>query len=208
MRSNDNNLVQIFESLLNCANEFLESVTEYGVTEQMLSDGADLLANLKSEMQNLMLIRAEQKQLTAQLQQQFKTTDAELGNIDAMVETMRLSDPVIYRLYQNARRKQKSASSKLSLLGKVIDADTQQPLPKARITIQSCDTSKTLSAGSDLARNVKIAGPQGGFHNKNMQTGSYLLKVSYAGHADQEITVHVNEGILSRVEIPLTRLSS
>jgi len=205
-RSSDNKLVLIFETVLACAGDNLENVLEYGVTEQSLSAGAGVLTNLKSEMQNLLLSNSEQKQLTVQLEKQFRNTDEALFTLDAMVETMRQSDPVFHRLYSNARRKKRTSTSKLSARGKVFDAATGLPLPKAKISILSYNSSKALSSGADLVKNVKIAGALGGFQLKSLATGTYLFRVSYAGYADQDVTVHINEGVLTRVEIQLTKL--
>lgn len=205
-RSSDNKLVLIFETMLSLAGDNLQNVLEFGVTEQSLSAGAGLLGNLKSEMQNLLLSNSEQKQLTVQLEKQFRNTNDRLVTLDAMVETMGQSDPVFHRLYRNARRKKRTTSSKLSARGKVFDAVTGLPLPKAKISIVGYNSSKALTSGTELVKNVKIAGAIGGFQLKSLATGTYLFGVSYAGYAEQEVTVHINEGVLTRVEIPLTKL--
>lgn len=204
-RCNDNKLVLIFETVLDTANQYQENLLEYGVTEQLLSEGISLLDALKTEIQNQLLINSELKQLTVQLEQQFRTTDAGLVTIDAMVETMRNSDPVMYRLYRNARRKRNRGGSKVSAIGRVFDSVTNSPLPKAKISIDSYNSNKAAS-GADLMKNVKFSGAAGQFRLKSLPTGTYLFKVTYAGYADQEITAHINEGILTRVEIPLSKL--
>ena len=205
-KSSDNKLVLIMETVLSTAGDNLENVLEYGVTEEFLSEGSNLLENLKAEMQNLLLSNSEQKQLTVQLELQFKTTDALLITLDAMVETMRKSDPVFHRLYWNARKIKKTATSKVSVLGKVFDSITNTYLKKAKISIVSYDSSKALASGPDLQKTVKVTGAKGGFQLKSMATGTYLLTVSYAGYADQQVTVHINEGVLTRVEIALTKI--
>lgn len=204
-RCSDNKLVLIFETVLASANQYQENLLEYGVTEQSLSEGISLLTSLNAEIQNKWLSNLEQKQLTVQLEQQFRTTDTGLGMVDAMVETMRINDPVMYRLYRNARRKRKSGRTKLSAIGKVFDSVSNLPLPKAKISIAEYDSNKA-TAGADLMKNVKFSGVAGKFQLKSLPTGTYLFKVTYAGYADQEITAHINEGVLTRVEIPLTKL--
>ena len=204
-RSSDNKLVRIFETVLAIGAGNSEIVLEYGVTEQFLTDGSDLLEDLKAQIQNLLLNKAEQKQLTAQLEQQFKITNVPLKTIDAIVETMRSSDSVLYGVYKSARGIKKSASAKASAIGKVMDTITRQPLPKAKITVLKYESNKALVSGPDLVKNVKIAGTLGGFVLKSLSTGSYLVTVSYAGYIDQEVIVHVNEGVLTRFEVLLTK---
>jgi hypothetical protein len=205
-KSSDIQHVQFMETLLTCAGEDPESFLEYGVTEDYLSEGQNLLDNLKVEMQNLLLNNSEQKQLTEQLEQQFKTTDAALVTVDAMVDTMRKSDPVFHRLYWHSRKIKKTATSKLSVWGKVFDAATLTYLRRAKVSFRSFDGSKA-AAGSDLAKNVKFTGEAGGFHLKSLATGTYVFTVTYAGYADQEVTVYINAGVLTRIDIPLTKLS-
>jgi hypothetical protein len=125
-----------------------------------------------------------------------------------MVDTMRKSDPVFHRLYWHSRRKRKTATSKLSVWGRVFDAATLTNLCKAKVSFSSNDGSKAATAGSDLAKNVKFTGEAGGFQFKSMATGTYVFTVTYAGYADQEVTVYINAGVLSRIEIPLTKLSA
>lgn len=207
-RSSDNKLELIFEIVIACASENLENVAEYGVTGKLLSDGYNLLDTFKTEIQNMLLSNSEQKQYTAQLEKQFKTTDAGLSTMDAMVATLRKSDPVMHRLYRNARRKKKNIGIKLSAKGKVLDAATRLPLPKAKLHIISYDNQmKALTSEPDLQKNVKIAGVAGGFQFKLMDTGTYLIKTSYAGYIDREDIVYINEGVLTRVEILLTKIA-
>ena len=204
-RSSDNKLLLIFDTLLACANENGENLVEYGVTEQFLSDGGDLRENLITEMKNLLLSITGQKQFTAQLKQQFKVTEATLRTIDAMFETIRTSDPVSWRMYRNARLLKKTGNIKLSAKGKVIDAETRLPLPKAKLQLTNGD-SKALAAGSELTKTVKFAGLKGGFQLRSMATGTYEFLASYSGYADQLVTAYINEGVLTNIEIPLTKI--
>ena len=207
-RFSDNKLVLIFGTVLDSANENKVKALDFGVTDQMLSDGVEILAKLKTEMLNLRLSNVGQKQLTEQLKKQFAVTRSSLRIIDSMIDTFRLSDPVLHRSCQNARKIKNLGGTKLSAWGKVFDADTKLPLPKAKISVVSYDSNKSLTSGADLVKNVKIAGALGGFRLKSLATGTYIFKVSYAGYADQEVTVHINQGILTRVEIALTKLGS
>ena len=111
----------------------------------------------------------------------------------------------MYRLYRNARRKRKSSKIKLSAIGRVIDSSTKMPLSKAKIQIEEYNSTKAAS-GSDLSKNVKFSGVSGKFQLKSLATGTYLIRTTYAGYADQESIVHINEGVLTRIEIPLTKL--
>jgi hypothetical protein len=196
------------KTILTCAGENPDALLEYGVTAQTLTEGSALLNTFKAEMQHLLLSKTDQKQFTVQLEQQLKTTDAELSAVDAMVETMHKSDPVMYRLYWNARTKRKTGAGKLSAKVKVFDSVTNIPLNGARMSIVRTDSTKSrTSGGSELVKNVKITSAGGEYQLKSMPTGSYLFKVTYAGYTDQEVVVYINEGVLTRVEMPLTKIA-
>jgi len=205
-RFSDNKIVVTLENLLATANENKQQVLEYGVTVQMLTKGTTILANLKTEVQNFRTCKVGLKQLTGQLKNQFSVTNSIFRTIDTMIQTMRYSDPVFHSTYRTARRTMNTGVTKLSAMGKVFDAATGLPLPKAKISILSYNSSKELSSGADLIKNVKIAGALGGFQLKSLATGTYIFRVSYAGYADQEITVHINEGVLTHVEIHMVKL--
>ena len=160
-RSTDNKLVLIFDTVLGYAISNKASLVQYGVTPLLLSRGTQLFANLKTEMQNVLLSKAEQKQFTAQLKQQLKTTDSAFVTIDAMVESMRKDDPAFYRLYSNARRKLKTGKTSLSVKGKVIDAITLLPLRKAKLMLKSFAVGNDMAPVPVLSQTPKFTGVKG-----------------------------------------------
>lgn len=162
---------------LTCAGDNPAALSDYGVTSQTLTAGSGLLNTFKAEMQHLLLCKTEQKQFTVQLEQQLKTTDTELSTVDAMVETMHKSHPVMYRLYWNAGTKKKTGATKLSAKVKVFDSATNIPLNGPRMSIVRTDSTKShTSGGSELVKNVKITLAGGGYQLKSLPTGSYLFK--------------------------------
>jgi len=46
-----------------------------------------------------------------------------------------------------------------------------------------------------------------GLQFSSLSTGTYLFKVTYAGYADQEIAVYINDGVLSKVDMPLSKIA-
>ncbi len=75
------------------------------------------------------------------------------------------------------------------------------------MTVVRAVTGKSLTSGPDLSKTVKIKSASGGFQLKSLPTGTYIFRVSYAGYTDQEITVYINEGVLSRVDMPLSKIA-
>lgn len=203
----DNTLVSRIETILGCGTENLPELADFNVTEETLVDGQNLLENYIAEMQKLAMRKIELGEVTKNLGKQLKATDNYLKTLDAFVETKHISDPELYSLYWNARSIKKGAASHIAALGKVYDAETNLPLRGAIMTVVRAVTGKSLTSGPDLSKTVKIKSASGGFQLKSLPTGTYIFRVTYAGYADQEITVYINEGVLSRVDMPLSKIA-
>jgi hypothetical protein len=112
----------------------------------------------------------------------------------------------LYSTYQSARTIKYSSGSHVSFKGKVFDAETNQPLPGAVVTLTQQVNSKSLTAGADLQKTVKVKSAGGGFQLKSLPNGSYTVTVSYFGYADQQVTACVNNGVLTLVLLPLSKI--
>jgi len=207
-KMSDNNLVSRIKTILSCGTDNLPELAGFNVTQQTLTDGLGLLNDLISEMQKLALRKIELNEVTKNLGKQLKITDTLLKIMDAFVEPKRISDPELYSLYENARRIKKSATGRIAASGKVYDTETNLPLRGAMMTVLRAVTGKSRTSGADLVKNVKIKSASGGFQLKSLPTGTYIFRVTYAGYADQEITVYINDGVLSKVDMALSKIAS
>ena len=203
----DNTLVSRIETILGCGTENLPELAGFNVTEQTLTDGLSLLNTYIAEIQKMAMRKIELGEVTKNLRKQLKTTDNLLKTLDAFVETKHISDPELYSLYWNARSIKKGAAGRIAASGKVYDAETNLPLLGAMMTIVKALPGKALKGGAELVKTVKIKSASGGFQLKSLPTGTYLFKVTYAGYADQEVTVYINEGVLNKLEMPLSRIT-
>ena len=166
-----------------------------------------LLQNFVNEKQIFVDTRREHYEVTAQLAKQIKTTNFDLKSIDSIVDSLSVSQPVLAGDYWKARDLRKPTGSKIVFKGKVYDLVTNQPLPGAVMSIVRTDSMKATSSGADLVKNVKIRAAGGGFQLKSLPAGNYLVTVTYYGYADQQITASVNEGVLTTVELPLSKIA-
>ena len=203
----DNTLVSRIETILGCGTENLPELAGFNVTEQTLTDGLSLLNTYIAEIQKMAMRKIELGEVTKNLRKQLKTTDNLLKTLDAFVETKHISDPELYSLYWNARSIKKGAAGRIAASGKVYDAETNLPLLGAMMTIVKALPGKALKGGAELVKTVKIKSASGGFQLKSLPTGTYLFKVTYAGYADQEVTVYINEGVPTKVAMPLNKIA-
>jgi len=206
-RMADGDLLSTINTVLAGIDAYKTELLQYGVTPAMLLNMDELCNTLDSEWKKLLKNTAELKEITTHLQEKFKSLDAILVLIDAMVESMRTSDPVLNRLYFNARKVKNTGVTKLSARGKAYDAVTLLPITKAKL-ILTLSLDKATDTGSELTKTVKFSGAQGGFQFKNLPTGTYKILASYEGYAEQVVTVYINQGVLTQIEVPLTKLAS
>jgi hypothetical protein len=192
--------------ILTCCETYLPRLVNYGITAQTIIDGNALLAVLDVEIKKQDQRKIELKSITSQLNKQVKTADKLIEPFDAIVETQRISDPVWYSTWHSARAIKHAAPCRLSAIGKVFDAVTRKPLPGSVLSVSQLDATGAISAAAPLIVKIKTRSFSGGFKLKSLATGTYLITVSYAGYAVQSFTIHINKGVLSRIELPLTAL--
>jgi hypothetical protein len=206
-KSPDNVFELICGNIIISAQDNVESLADYNVTEETIADVIALLENFRNEMQKLEDIKIALIEVTAQLSKQIKTTNQYLKTVDAMVNSMRQSQPVFFSIYWNARSIKKSGGTKVVFKGKVYDSVTSQPLPGTLVTVSQVSNSKALTSGADLVKIVKIKSAGGGFQLKSLPIGNYLVTASYFGYADYQVPAYVNDGVLTIVELPLTKVA-
>jgi hypothetical protein len=79
--------------------------------------------------------------------------------------------------------------------GRVLDSETFSPIIGAKIKVTTADTTKFYGA---------VTGEKGDFIISNIPTGKYPLLVTYFGYDDKTITIEINSGKETIVDIPLT----
>jgi len=205
--SPDNILVIKARIILSTAQENIAALADYNVTAQTLTEGDKLLEDFNTEIQKIADNKNSLKQITELLNGQIKITNRFFKPVDSMVETMRKSNWAFYCYYRNARTIKKAGGGKVAAKGKVFDSVTKLPMPGAQMSIVPYNGNTKLAAGPELVKNVKIKSTGGGFQLKSLPTGTYLFKVTYSGYADQETIVYINEGVLTKIDLPLTQIA-
>ena len=200
-------LVNRLSTIISAGTDNLPELLSSGVTQAILTADTELLDVFEDEIKKQAQRLLDLKEVTKQLAKQFKIVENLLIPFDKMVENTRISDPDWYSTYQSARTIHYSAVSRVSVKVKVFDAETNQPLPGAMLEVIKTDAEgKALSSGADLVKNVKIKSAGGGLDLKGYTTGTYLFTVTYAGKNVKQTTVYINEGILSRVHFPMSKI--
>jgi hypothetical protein len=206
VRASDPMFIRICGNLIKSAKNNLAQLAQYNVNVQTLIDDEAVLLDFEDQRKVFIDTRREYFLVNRQLADQVKTTNNNLKSIDTIINSLRLSHPELAGEYWRARKVPRTVYSKVDMKGKVFDAATGQWLNGAIVTVTQVAGASNLAAGQYAVRIVKVKSVKGGFELKSLSTGTYTLKVKFYGYAELEVTVYINDGILTNVDLPLTRL--
>ena len=150
-------------------------------------------------------------QATKQLSALFATADGLLASMDAAVEIIRLTQVNFYNGYKSARKIIRTAGAGLAVKGVVMDTVTGAGLKGATVTLTPTASPSLMKAASSPSANVKVAthskktADKGGFRIKSLAEGTYEMTVSKVGYATQTLTVNVNDGEMTTVDVALEK---
>lgn len=190
----------------------LTALATYGVTAATQTSLQNAITGFVTSIPKPRLGIADKKQTTTQLANLFKQADAALGNIDTLVEIVRLSQPSFYKGYKAVRKIVEMGTGSLTLKGLVTDAATGEPLKG--VTINFCPecvepTQKAAANGMSAAKEevvlTKRTAEKGGFNIKSLPEGVYKVTIKKNGYKDQVVTVAVTDGDMGDLNIELTK---
>lgn len=144
-------------------------------------------------------------QAVKQLEALFAAGDEALAAMDVVVEIVRLTAPDFYAGYKLVRKIVESGSGKLAVKGLVTETLSGEPVPGVTISFwPDGDVLKTAATGE--ASLVKKSAPKGGFNVSSLPAGTYRVSLQKPGYAEQTLTVFVNDGELTTVDVKLAKV--
>ena len=150
----------------------------------------------------------DNKQNTVQLGIAFDTVDAALGNIDVLVDVLKLTKPEFYTSYKSARKIINLSSRSLLVKGLVTDASTGEGLRNVNVSFALNGNNTGLMKASASAKTETLAkktAEKGGFSIKSLPEGSYSVTVRKIGYADVVTTLNVTNGELAVLNVELAK---
>ena len=148
-------------------------------------------------------------QVTKQLAGLFKIAGIALEKIDASIEIVKLTEPVFYDGYKSARKVIRKGTTKLAVKGLVTETDNGQPIKGVTVTFSLNGTTDQLKAVNNEGHTElsKTTAAKGGFNIKSLAAGTYKVSFKKMGYAEQVVTVNVNAGEITVVEVKLSKNS-
>jgi hypothetical protein len=191
--------------IYNYGQQYLSELGSYQINNQTQETLLQAITNLKQSASTPRTEMIGKAQNTQQLIQLFKTGDEALANMDAVIEIVRLSQPDFYAGYKLARKVIETGNSKMSVKGTVIDQTTAQPIAGATVSFwPDGDMAKTVAAGDAML--IKKSAAKGGFYVNTLTSGTYRVLVQKTGYTEQMLTVFVNDGEMTTMDVKLVKV--
>lgn len=183
----------------------LAALAAYQVTTESQSVLQQAFTDLKAVLASPRVEKVSQAQATKQLIELFVKGDEALANMDAVVEIVRLTQTNFYAGYKLTRKIIETGNTKLAVKGFVTEAVGGAPVPGVVISFwPDGDAMKTYAA--DEASLVKKTAEKGGFQVNSLPSGTYRVTLQKVGYTEQSLTVYVNEGELTTVDVKLAKV--
>ncbi len=179
-------------------NTHLADVTSYGLT-------ADTQLQYRSAIDAFAAAIPQPRQ--AQMQghenielrdQGFEKGDEAIGSLDSVVEIVKLTEPVFYAGYKNARKIIDQGSGSLQVQGTVTEADTGKPIAGATLIFRL--------SGQTTVVIEKYTAEKGGFMIKSLDEGIYEVTIAKVGFQTQKISTVVDNTKLCVIDVKLERV--
>ena len=136
----------------------------------------------------------------------FAADDGALGNIDAIVEIVKLAQPNFYSGYKSVRKLIIIGNGSLSVKGLVTDAVSGAPLKNVSLSFVLNGNGTKLKASTSASALVKKSAAKGGFNIKTIAAGMYNVTIRKNGYADQVVSIAVSDVESSVLNVKMSGL--
>jgi hypothetical protein len=184
----------------------LTAMIEYQLTAATQESFLQAINDFKASQATPRVNKVTQKVATAKLAELFKTGDAVVTEMDAVVEIIRLPQPDIYLGYKSARKVIETGTGKLAVKGLVTDSQNGEPVKGVTVSFWlDGDLTKAIAADEPPFL-VKKTAEKGGFTIASLPEGTYRATLQKVGYTEQTLTVYVNDGELTSVDVKLAKV--
>jgi len=125
--------------------------------------------------------------------------------MDAAVEIIRLTQVNFYNGYKSARKVIDTGGSSFSVKEMVTDAKTGLPIKGVTVSFVLIDGTAKAKTANSKPDVVKKTADKGGFNIIGLASGTYMVILKKAGYADQVVTISVNDGEMTVLNVVLEK---
>ncbi|MCX6220815.1 MAG: carboxypeptidase-like regulatory domain-containing protein [Bacteroidia bacterium] len=204
--ASDNVLRDYAQGVYDRAQTNLTALAIYGITASTQTSFVNAINAYVVAIPKPRIGTTETKQSTLQLASAFEAADGALGNIDAIVEIVKLAQPNFYSGYKSVRKLIETGNGSLAVKGVVTDAVSGAPLKNVSLSFALDGNGTKLKASTSASALVKKSAAKGGFNIKTLAAGMYNVTIRKNGYADQVATIAVSDGESSVLNVKMSGL--
>jgi len=162
-----------------------------GITEAMYASLGDAITAMRTYLPLPQEMRKRREEATKTIKKIAKDIDVlQTERLDKLMESFyKNSNPLLYSAYQQSVRRDKPGSSKMALVGSVMDKRTNKPITHAQILIPKAEIEHI------------IRGEKGGFRIPNLEAGTFPIEFRAVNYKSQTITLVHNFGATDRLDV-------
>ena len=181
------------------ASKHLDDLTDYGMTEKMISDygkEADGFINYLTAPQEII---AERKTATEHLKKLFKQLDEQLTEyLDNHMMQFKTKEPQFYSDYENARIIYDDPTISKSIMGTVTDEETNEPLQYVVVTAK-------FKESTEPDEYTKTTTAKGNYQFKGLPIGK--CKVTFKKNYYDTLTVdsEIHDNAMTRLNVAIRK---
>lgn len=191
-------LVDVTRGLYNKIDAHLPEVVIYGLTTGSQLEYREAIDDFAISISQPRESQLKGKENSLLEEQGFIKGDGAVDNMDTVVEIVRLSEPVFYAGYKNARKIVEQGTGSLQVQGTVTEAGTGKPIAGATLIFRCCGQTSIILE--------KETASKGGFMIKSLAEGIYNVTVTKVGFQTQVVSVVVNWNELCDVQVQMEKV--
>ncbi len=191
-------LVEVANVQYGIINTHLTETALYGLTADTQKQYRSAIDAFAAAIPQPRQAQMQGRENTELRDQGFDKADDAVDNLDSVVEIVKLSEPVFYAGYKNARKIIDQGSGSLQVKGTVSEAGTDKPIAGATLIFRLSGNTKVVLE--------KDTADKGGFMIKSLDEGIYEVTIVKVGFQTQKITAVVNWNDLCVLDVKLERV--
>ncbi|MDR3653112.1 MAG: carboxypeptidase-like regulatory domain-containing protein [Paludibacter sp.] len=191
-------LLDIANGLYNRIDAHLADVAPYGLTAATQTNYRTAIDDYTESIPQTRQSQLKTKENTALEAQGFIAAYEAIDNIDSLVEIVRLTEPVFYANYVNARKIVDQGKGTLQVQGTVTEAATGKPIAGALLTFRLKGQTKVILE--------KESADKGGLNIKTLAEGIYDVTITKVGFKTQTNNIIVNWNELCVLNVAMERI--
>jgi hypothetical protein len=183
----------------------LPELGAYGITSDSLATYKTTIDQFSAALPKPRLGITEKKQATRQLALLFEANDLVLDKFDALVEIVRLNQPLFYAAYWNNRKVIAKGNGSLALTATITDANTREGIRGVTVSFTPQNGSLKLTSAKTELTLVKTTREKGIFKVKSLKPGTYNAIMTKPGYKEKVMEVSVAHGEMTNLVAELEK---